>query len=118
MTKTFEPLWWSLFSAGGVVSALFLPIMILLSGIAMPLEWLGVGGEAFGYERMLGLVSHPIARLYLFSLISLSFFHAAHRLHAALSDPWLKHMESLLSVVFYGGAFTGTILTAVTLLRF
>lgn len=118
MTKTFEPLWWTLFSAGGVVSALFLPIMILLSGIAMPLEWFGVGEEVFAYERVRGLVALPITQLYLFVLISLSFFHAAHRLHAALSDPWLKHMESLLSVVLYGGAFTGTILTAVILLRF
>ena len=110
MTKTFEPLWWSLFSAGGVVAALFLPIMILLSGIAMPLGW--VDGDVFSYQRVLGLVSHPFARIFLFVLISLPLFHTAHRMHAALSDPWLKHMETLLSVVLYGGAFTGTIVTA------
>jgi len=118
MSKTFEPLWWSLFSAGGVVAALFLPIMILLSGIAMPLGWFGVGGDVFAYERIRGIVSDPMARLFLFVLISLPLFHTAHRMHAALSDPWLKHMESLLSVVLYGGAFTGTIVTAVILLRF
>ena len=118
MTKTFEPLWWSLFSAGGLVAALFLPIMILLSGIAMPLEWFGVGGDVFAYERMRGFVTHPIAQIFLFVLISFPLFHSAHRIHAALSDPWLKHMESFLSVVLYGGAFTGTILTAVILLRF
>ncbi len=118
MTKTFEPLWWSLFSAGGVVAALFMPIMILLSGIAMPLEWFGVGGDVFAYERMRGLVTQPIVQIFLFVLISLPLFHTAHRLHAALSDPWLKHMESFLSVVLYGGAFTGSILTAVMLLRF
>ncbi|MEE9241080.1 MAG: fumarate reductase subunit FrdD [bacterium] len=115
MTKTFEPLWWSLFSAGGVVAALFLPIMILLSGIAMPLEW--VDGDVFSYQRVLGLVSHPIARIFLFGVISLPLFHTAHRMHAALSDPWLKHMETLLSVVLYGGAFTGTIVTAMLIFR-
>ncbi len=118
MGKTFEPLWWSLFSAGGVVAALFLPVMILLSGIAMPLGWFGVGGDVFAYERIRGLVSEPMAQLFLFVLISLPLFHTAHRMHAALSDPWLKHMETFLSVVLYGGAFLGTILTAVILLRF
>jgi len=118
MTKTFEPLWWSLFSAGGVVAALFLPIMILLSGIGMPLEWFGVAGDVFAYERVRGLVTHPIVQIFLFVLISLPLFHAAHRIHAALSDPWLKHMESFLSILLYGGAFAGTILTAVILLQF
>ena len=117
MTKTFDPLWWSLFSAGGVVAALFLPIMILLSGIAMPLEWLGAGGDAFSYHRMIGLVSHPFARIFLFGVISLPLFHTAHRMHAALSDPWLKHMETLLSVVLYGGAIASAVVTAMLIFR-
>ena len=118
MGKTFEPLWWSLFSAGGVVAALFLPVMILLTGIAMPLEWFGVGGDIFAYDRMRTLVAHPVAQLFLFVLVSLPLFHTAHRMHAALSDPWLKHMESFLSVALYGGAFVATILTAMVLHRF
>ena len=84
----------------------------------MPLEWFGVGGDVFAYERMRGLVTLPIVQIFLFVLISLPLFHTAHRIHAALSDPWLKHMNSFLSVVLYGGAFTATILTAVMLLRF
>ena len=115
MTKNFEPLWWSLFSAGGVVAALFLPIMILLSGIAMPLGW--VDGDVFSYQRVLGLVSHPIARIFFFVLISLPLFHTAHRMHAALSDPWLKHMEPLLSVGLSGGAFASAVVTAMLIFR-
>ncbi|MEE9179404.1 MAG: fumarate reductase subunit D, partial [Vicinamibacteria bacterium] len=76
-----------------------------------------VDGDVFSYQRVLGLVSHPIARIFLFGLVSLPLFHTAHRMHAALSDPWLKHMETLLSVVLYGGAFTGTIVTAMLIFR-
>ena len=34
-----EPFLWLLFSAGGVVSALLLPIHLLLFGLAIPLGW-------------------------------------------------------------------------------
>ncbi len=37
--KTIEPLWWGLFSAGGVVAAFLVPIHIILVGFAVPLGW-------------------------------------------------------------------------------
>ena len=39
MVKSNEPVWWSLFSAGGVVAALFIPITLILTGLAVPLGW-------------------------------------------------------------------------------
>jgi fumarate reductase subunit D len=38
--RTNEPIFWSLFGAGGVVVAFVLPMLILLTGIAYPLGWL------------------------------------------------------------------------------
>jgi hypothetical protein len=38
--RSLEPLLWLLFSAGGVASALFVPILVLLFGLAFPLGWL------------------------------------------------------------------------------
>jgi fumarate reductase subunit D len=35
-----EPLLWLLFSAGGVASALFVPVLVLLFGLAFPFGWL------------------------------------------------------------------------------
>ena len=35
-----EPLLWMLFSAGGVLSAMLMPILVLLFGVAFPLGWL------------------------------------------------------------------------------
>ena len=35
-----EPFLWLLFSAGGVISAMLMPILLLLFGIAVPLRWM------------------------------------------------------------------------------
>jgi len=35
-----EPLLWLLFSAGGMVAALLVPVLLFLFGIAFPLDWL------------------------------------------------------------------------------
>ena len=35
-----EPLLWMVFSAGGVVAALVLPVLLFLFGVAFPLGWL------------------------------------------------------------------------------
>ena len=40
MAKSNEVIFWSVFSAGGVVAAFFMPITIVLVGIAVPLGWI------------------------------------------------------------------------------
>ena len=37
--RRVEPLVWLMFSAGGVLAAVFLPILAILFGLAFPLEW-------------------------------------------------------------------------------
>ena len=39
-TRRLEPLAWLLFSAGGVMAALILPVLVFLFGVAFPLGWL------------------------------------------------------------------------------
>jgi fumarate reductase subunit D len=39
-TRRLEPLAWLLFSAGGVLAAMVLPVLVLLFGLAFPLGWL------------------------------------------------------------------------------
>lgn len=107
MARSNEPIFWSLFSAGGVVTAFLLPIHVLLFGILFPL-----GAIELSYDRLAPIVTHPIGRIYLFVLISLSLFHAAHRLRFVLADLGLKPIARLLAVVCYGGALVGTILGA------
>ena len=45
--KTTEPLWWGLFSAGGVVAAFLVPIHIVLVGFALPLGWISDSGALY-----------------------------------------------------------------------
>lgn len=64
VSKETEPVFWTLFSAGGVVAALFLPVQLFLFGIAIPLGWM----HAPHYAALLQLVESPVTRLYLFVL--------------------------------------------------
>jgi fumarate reductase subunit D len=103
--RSNEPFLWLLFSAGGVVSALLLPIHLLLFGLAIPLGW--VSGA--GYDRLLEIVRNPIARLYLLVLCTLPLFHWAHRFRFTLYDGLqIKHLNELINILCYGGAVVGT----------
>ena len=113
MPKSGEAFWWSLFSAGGMVAALLLPIHVLLSGIAAPLGW--VAAEAFG-SQMQALVSHPLTKIYLFVLFSLTFFHCVHRIRHTLYDTGLREYQTPIAVICYGMALIGTVATVFVLL--
>lgn len=116
MSKSNEPIFWSLFAAGGVVAALFIPILILITGIVIPFSL--AGGEPFTYGRIHGAVSHPVVKLLLFVLIALPLFHWAHRFRFVLIDLGLNKARSPIAVLCYGAAIFGTILTAIVLWRF
>lgn len=112
MKRTKTPFLWALFSAGGTVAALFIPVHLFLNGVAFPLGWV----EAPGYNSLLHLVKQPLIRLYLFVLISLPLFHWAHRFRYTLYDGLqLKHLTELIAVLCYGGALVGTAIAAYTL---
>ena len=110
-----EPLLWMLFSAGGVVSALLMPILVALFGVAMPLGWIA----APDYARLLAVFSHPISRLALFGLCTLSLFHWAHRFRHTLYDGLqIKHLNEVIAAACYGGAIAGSVAAAYILLTF
>ena len=113
MAKSNEPIWWSLFSAGGVVAAFTVPILIFLTGIAWPLGW--VPEDTLALTKLQTLLSNPLARLFCFIVISLPLFNWAHRFRYTLMDLGVKSMHTLIAVLCYGAAITGTIITAVVL---
>lgn len=110
MAKSNEPLFWSLFSAGGVVAAFFIPVTLILTGVAVPAGWIKE-------DDLLPLVRHPLTRVYLFVLISLPLFHWAHRFRYVAADLGLKVLGVVLPIVCYGAAILGTALAAYALLR-
>ena len=84
--RSNEPILWVLFSAGGVVAAFLIPVLLFLLFLAFPLGWI----EAPSYNGLLGLVRLPITRLVLFVLCFLSLFHWAHRFRYTLYDGLLR----------------------------
>lgn len=103
------PWLWGLFSAGGTLAALLFPVHLFLLGLAIPLGWV----EAPRYEVLLALIRHPLARLYLFLLISLPLFHWAHRFRYTLYDGLqLKHLTIPIVIFCYGTALLATGLAA------
>lgn len=112
--KGMTPLLWFLFGAGGMVSALLFPVHVLLFGLAFPLGWF----EAPGYEALHGLVTHPLARLYLFVFIFLPLFHWAHRFRYTVCDLFQirEGLRRPIALACYGAALLGTIVAGYTLL--
>ena len=112
--RSNEPFLWLLFSTGGVVAAMLIPVHLFLFGLAFPLGWL----NGPSYQSLLELVRHPFTRLYLFVLCALSLFHWAHRFRYTLYDGLqIKHLNELINTFCYGGAIFGTVLSAYLLWR-
>jgi fumarate reductase subunit D len=106
VNRETEPIFWTLFSAGGVVAALFLPVQLFLFALAVPLGWV----HAPGYSGMHQLVHSPITRLYLFVVCSLPLFHFAHRFRYTLYDGLqIKHLNEVVFAGCYGIAIVGTV---------
>src|SRR5262245_22196783 len=115
MKKNPEPFWWALFGAGGVLSAMFLPVLLLLTGLAFPLGWI----QAPPHEQIYPLVSSWIARLLFFAVITFSMFHWAHRFRFTLEDGLqLKRYDSVISVVCYGTAIAVAVFAGYSLWNF
>ena len=105
MTKRhFEPIVWLLFSAGGVAAAVFLPILVVLFGLAIPL-----GLVRPNYDYLHAVFSHWLTRLVLLGLLVVMLFHAAHRFRSTLHDGLqLRGLATPIAVFCYGAALLGS----------
>ena len=115
MAKSNEPIWWSLFSAGGMIAAMVFPVLIIITGILVPFGL--AGDDPLNFEKIHSAASHPFIKLILFVIISLPLFHWAHRFKFTLVDVGMKSVSTLISIVCYGGAIAGTIVAAIALLK-
>jgi fumarate reductase subunit D len=111
--RPIEPLLWLLFSAGGVLAALMIPVLLFLFGLAFPLGWL----TPPSHEHLLAVLRHPLTRVTLFLLCTLSLFHWAHRFRYTLYDGLqIKHLNEVINLVCYGGAIVGSLVAGYLLL--
>jgi succinate dehydrogenase subunit D len=104
---------WLLFSAGGVVSALFAPVLLLLFGIVFPLGLLAPPAHA----HLAAVLGHPLTRLVLIGLCVLCLLHWAHRFRYALVEGLqLRRLRAPITLLCYGAALAGSAWAAVVLL--
>jgi fumarate reductase subunit D len=107
-----EAVAWLLFSAGGMASALLVPVLLLLFGVLFPLGVFAPPGHA-GFAALL---RHPLTQLVLLGLCVLSLMHWAHRFRYTLYDGLqLKRFSRPISLLCYGAAIAGSVWAAVVL---
>ncbi len=106
--RSHEPVFWALFGAGGVFSAMFAPAVVFLTGLAIPLGLLKP--QALNFDRIHGAVSSLPGSLFLFIMISLLLWHAMHRINHSLHDFGID-AGMAGKVVCYGCALAGTVVT-------
>ena len=110
---TAEPFVWLLFSAGGVVAALVLPILLVLFGVAFPLGWV----DPPDHGHLLAVLRNPLTRLAVIGICALALVHAAHRLRFTVEHALqLRRYDAVIATVCYGGAVAGTVAAAYLML--
>jgi fumarate reductase subunit D len=103
---------WGLFAAGGTVSAFLFPAFILL----FLLVALGRVPAGLEFDSMHAFASHWLGKSSLFLVISLSLWHAAHRLRVVFHDFGVRRDKAVANAVYLVAAL-GTVLTAFYLYR-
>ena len=81
MAKSNKPILWLPFAGGGLAAALITPVLILITGILVPL-----GVLHLHYETIAAFAHHPIGKLMVFGAVALPAWHAAHRLRMTAHD--------------------------------
>ena len=97
--RSNAPIFWGLFGAGGMLAALFGPMLVFITGVAIPLGLLLPSGKGF-----------------IFVIISLFLWHAAHRIFHSLHEIGI-HGGFGAKLQTYGVALAGTVVSATVLLR-
>jgi fumarate reductase subunit D len=102
MRRSTEPFYWSLFSAGGVTTAMLAPVLIVVVGFLVP-------GNQVAFHRLHEILTNPVGRLDVFGLAFVTFFLAAHRLRHTLAEVGLKRFARPITLACNLAALVGTI---------
>lgn len=110
MARSNKPILWLPFAAGGLVAALIIPVLVLITGILMPL-----GILPLPYEKMVAFAHNPLGKLILFGTVALAAWHAAHRLRMTAHDLGFG-VGVAVKATCYGSAWVLIAITAAALI--
>ncbi|WP_301100701.1 fumarate reductase subunit FrdD [Propionivibrio sp.] len=114
LKRSNAPIFWGLFGAGGMLSALFGPVLVFITGIAVPLGLLLPKG-AMSYPKMQAFAQNFIGKSFIFAVIALFLWFAAHRIFHSLHEIGI-HAGLGAKLICYGSAFASTVIAAYVLL--
>lgn len=109
MTRSNAPIFWLLFGAGGMLSALIGAMLVFITGIAIPSGWWH-SADLLSYTSVMALAQHWLGKGLLFVIISLFLWHSAHRIFHTLHDIGV-HAGLGAKLMCYGLAMAGTLTT-------
>ena len=112
--RSIQPVFWLLFGAGGMLSALIGWMLCYISGIAVPMGY-GFPQGASSYDSILAFERHWAGAGFTFIVIALLLWHGAHRIFHSLHDIGV-HSKMGSAFVCYGVATFGTFAAAAFLL--
>ncbi len=102
MRRSNEPFFWALFSAGGVVTAFLVPVLIVITGFVVP-------GDGVEFSRLDDLFGNVLVQLVLLGVAFLAFMHWANRFRHTLNDMGMaKSLFVPVSIASYAVALAGT----------
>lgn len=112
--RSNAPIFWLLFGGGGMLAALLGTVLVFITGIAVPLGWL-LPAELMSYPRMLAFAQNFVGKAFVFVVIMLFAWHAAHRILCSLHDVGI-HKGLGAKTVCYGSALVLTVVSGFALL--
>lgn len=102
MKRSNAPIFWLLFGAGGMLSALLGTALVSITGLAVPLGW-PLREGLMDYPQMLSLAQNGLGKGFIFAVVALFAWHAAHRIFHSLHDIGIR-TGLVAKLACYGGA--------------
>ena len=112
--RSNAPIFWGLFGAGGMLAALFGPMLVIITGLLVPMGLL-LPADTMSHPKMLAFAQNFIGKGFIFAIIALFVWHAMHRIYHSLHEIGI-HAGFLAKLICYGIALIVTLITAVLLL--
>ncbi|AGH80345.1 fumarate reductase subunit D [Psychromonas sp. CNPT3] len=113
--RSHEPIFWGLFGAGGMLCAFLTPVMILITGLLIPMGY--IDRSHFSYNNLHSFAGTWYGAIIILVLVALPLWHTLHRIFHGLHDLGVKRGRDLQQVLCYGFAFSVSVFVFALLIQ-